>query len=320
MGNIGFYHDGENEHECTIIKRGTNNVRIQLANAPASIKVPRESVREWRLDQPCRIVPNLPIARLYKYFRDLTGSPNEKLSAIKSHLGLDRYGSKHDTYLSEIFARSLSQSNFYDNRYSPFHPAERGTPKADSPFADSLVANWIATRVVEFRGSEICYVDRELAPFGTHKSCTELGESAEYSSGGGMDLLLASGAGSDCVIPVVCEIKASTETVGPTFALTQSIMYAAQLATKNQFCRLRRTYPSIFSKLQVDSPQCKVLIIIETPKGCEEQDLHYANELANSTLKALSERGINEVQAIEIAGCQLVTNEINLDLFFDSEC
>ena len=49
------------------------------------------------------------------------------------------------------------------------------------------------------------------------------------------------------MVPAIGEIKAATETVGPTFALVQSLMYTAQLVTRNQFLRLKKHYCKTFA-------------------------------------------------------------------------
>ncbi|WP_237607753.1 hypothetical protein, partial [Roseimaritima sediminicola] len=76
-------------------------------------------------------------------------------------------------------------------------------------------------------------------------------------------------------IPAIGEIKADSEVVGPTFALIQSLMYASQIATPNQFERLAKQYPNDFGHLTKNAPTVEIIVILESIEKCISEDLAY---------------------------------------------
>ena len=223
MGYEGYLRSGEQEIGIQIIRMGAKNSRIIVDGVEKL--VPTECVRrkdEASNDPPCRILPTVPLERLYRKFRKQSGSKAAKFDAIVEALN-GRHGAKDACFLAELFRRSVALAAFYENIESAFYPG-RSTGSQTGKYASELVYKLSEAKTVTLANDTITWVDYEIFPFRTTLSCTELGESAKSTAGGGMDLLLRSGAG----LPVVGEIKANTEHVGPTFALVQSLMYASQ--------------------------------------------------------------------------------------------
>jgi hypothetical protein len=102
---------------------------------------------------------------------------------------------------------------------------------------------------------------------------------------GGMDILMVSH--KEGVLPAVGEINAGADTVGLTFALVQSLMYSAQIATRNQFMRLRKHYEA-FDAINVEQPRVDVIILLEPDERMNKRDLRYAVSIANDLSKCLS--------------------------------
>ena len=104
-------------------------------------------------------------------------------------------------------------------------------------------------------------------------------------------------------------MKANTEQVGPTFALVQSLMYASQLATSNQFERLANHYDE-FADLSFDDPAIEILIVLESASDCLQKDLEFALELGQQTQQELAPL-IRSIQFVE-------TGSIKTSVSFDA--
>ena len=137
-------------------------------------------------------------------------------------------------------------------------------------------------------------------------SCCENGKPATSVGSGGMDLLLASTL-NGVVLPAIGEIKAASETVGPTFALVQSLMYAAQLATANQFMRLKLHYKGAFSKIDERKPRMDVFVLAELNHKLNKDDLIYARCLADELCECLQQH----LRQIVFLSCKTEGNAIN---------
>ena len=100
-------------------------------------------------------------------------------------------------------------------------------------------------------------VDYEVSLWRTTGNAVfEDGRSGESSSRGGLDLLLRSQDGG---LPIVGEIKAAGDT-NLFLALIQSLTYAAELTSTNQFDRLKKRYGH-FAALDSARPRCDVYLI-----------------------------------------------------------
>ena len=177
----------------------------------------------------------------------------------------------------------MNQAGFYRNVDEGFCPDREEQRAANDNYAQMLVQHLRNGALVEVDDLAFSMVDFEIFPFRTTRSCTERGEPATSAGSGGMDMLLAVNI-DDVTVPAVGEIKADTENVGPTFALIQSLMYASQIATPNQFERLAERYPNVFGHLRDESPTVQIIIVLESANRCIPEDLDFAKELATSMM------------------------------------
>ena len=238
----GTYFDGHDSVGCVVKTVGTKNTRIVLDDGTEKL-VDSKAVtleNEIRKDTPERLIPTIPLETFYRSLRDLKGSKQSQFQLLHDLLN-KRHGPKGAMFLGELFRRSVQHSDFYSNITETFYPPRKGRVATESPFADDLVEKLRHNKTIQVGSHRLEYVDYEIFPFRTTLGCGESGKSATHAGSGGMDLLLASDL--DGVLPGVGEVKAATEQVGPTFALVQSLMYSAQLATRAQFLRLKKHYP-----------------------------------------------------------------------------
>ena len=157
------------------------------------------------------------------------------------------------------------------------------------------------------------FVDYEIFPFRTTKSCCENGKPATSIGSGGMDLLLASNQ-DGVVVPAMGEIKAATETVGPTFALVQSLMYTAQLVTRNQFLRLKKHYGGPFASIDEKHPRMDFFVLLEVDRKLNQDDLSYALSLADKIKSPLSEY----LRQIVFMSCRITGDAVECDPVTDN--
>lgn len=289
---LAHYFDGRDKLNCRIKRMSAKNTRIVLENGEERL-VPSESVKAITNDsqsKSSRIIPTTPLEIFYRHLRKFTGTPNEKFSALIDRLE-NRHGPTGEDFIGELFHRSIKHAEFYDNIEEAFYSdrSSRNSVTQDR-FAFSLVEQVHRFGRIKLESQEIAFVDYEVFPFRTTLSCHENGNPASRSGAGGMDLLLASGG-----LPAIGEIKAGTEQVGATFALIQSLMYAAQLLTRNQFERLKKYYPHAFNKnLNEDSPQVNIVLLFEANKLPCKRDLDYAMTLADG-VRSLFGRYLGQV-------------------------
>lgn len=97
-------------------------------------------------------------------------------------------------FVAELFVRSQTQMCHYENGNEGFYsPGLRPTRTAQKAFANDLV-ELLSNDDVKF-GSDsdaFGFVDYEINPLRTTRSCWESGKPATSSDAGGMDLLLTS--------------------------------------------------------------------------------------------------------------------------------
>lgn len=246
---------------------------------------PNLSVKRESLTIKSRVVPITPLRRFYAGLRKLTGNPEAKFDALRSRLtGRSEVREVGDVdFAAELFIRSQMQMREYANAGEGFYPHDlRLTRTAQGKFANKLV-DLLDVGDVTFGcdADAFGFVDYEINPLRTTRSCWENGKPATSSGTGGMDLLLTSSS-EGVALPAVGEIKASTEQVGPTFALIQTLTYAAELVTPNQWERLGRHHPSLESVCNTDAdPRVDIIVILQGPYVPNE-DLQYAQALAGS--------------------------------------
>lgn len=306
--NFGYGELNGVRAEFQIMGSGPRNTRIRyLGGDEEGELVPTGNVERYELGQGCRVVPQTPLKRFYKEARSFRGEKNLLFDKLKFALQEENTSIESSDFLSELFIRSAKQADSYDNHFYPFYQNSNRGNGGDG-WADTLVRNWTKCKLGET--SELIYIDREITPFGTHQSVKEDGTAASDTGSGGIDILLAEGTGEN-VVPVVGEIKADTESVGPTFALIQALTYAAELVTKNQFRRLA-TFPKWhpdtpesykrFNQLDEEKPRGKLLIVLESePTEDDRTDFEFAKELACNTLSCLREKQCNRIAEIVFA-------------------
>jgi hypothetical protein len=129
------------------------------------------------------------------------------------------------------------------------------------------------------------FVGYEVSTLTTTQSKFDDGCPSKKSGQGGMDFLFSSFDGG---LPVVGEVKAATETVGPFFALVQAMMYASELVTEPQWARLVHCFPEQFGGLrtQARSRQVDLYLIFEkTEEGTAESEMEQVERFARQLLE-----------------------------------
>jgi hypothetical protein len=302
----GFYFNGQDRISCRIKRRGAHNTRIVLDDGK-EILVPSESVtKEARLTSTDteRLIPTIPLETFYRSLRKLRGSKEEQFRSLFKLLN-ERYGPKGAEFLGELFRRSVRHAESYANIEEKFYSTRSTRSSSESEFAKLLVRKMSNNKEIRLEGYTLQFVDYEIFPFRTTYSCNENGEPGSHMGSGGMDMLLAST--KDAVLPAIGEIKAGTETVGPTFALVQSLMYAAQMATSKQFSRLEQHYGWAFDKLSEHEPKVDVIVFLEPHEKLYRKDLEYALSLSEEVGRILSKY----VRQIAFVSCSIVDDAIS---------
>lgn len=302
------YYEDSDPVDCAIIRRGKKRTRILLAHGitklvPSELVVP--DLAEIKKDLPARMVPVIPLEMFYREVCDLSGSKEERFQQLRKLLD-SRHGPKDADFLAELFIRSVSHAGFYDNADEPFY--RQRSQRGEQPgFANRLVEMAREVGEIKYQDHAVQFVDYEIAPFRTTRSRLESGEAATGSGAGGVDLLLAADQFGE-LIPAIAEIKAATESAGPTHALVQALTYAAQLATLNQFTRLAEHYP-VFTGILAEEPELDVLLIFEKDSAVTAGDLDFAKSLA----AALSEQ-LDEIRRIIFLSCDITGGEIKCEV------
>lgn len=263
--------------------------------------------KEQDKDAPERMIPTIPLEAFYRRLRKLKGSPQEKFEILYRLLEKP-HGPKGAMFLAELFRRSVRHSDFYSNITEMFYPIRKGRVAIKSPFADDLVEKMQKSKTIQVGSRKLEYVDYEIFPFRTTLSCEESGKPATRAGSGGMDLLLASD--DNGVLPGVGEIKGCKEQVGPTFALVQSLMYSAQLATRAQFLRLKKHYSGFFGSINTDQPRVDVIVFLEVDKKLNQQDLQYALSLAQEVGNLLA----SYIRQIVFLSCRITDDIISCEV------
>jgi len=286
----GTYIDGQSEIECRVKKSGKKTTRIVFGDGTEKL-VPTSSMKVeagvTNNDAPERLVPTVPLELFYRPLRKLTGTKKEKCQSLLNSLN-ERHGPKGSDFLVELFRRSVQHAERYSNVGERFYDNRKGRVASKYPFAKSLVKTLRSGTSIQAGSLALGFVDYEIFPFRTTKSCCETGKPATSIGSGGMDLLLASTM-NGVIVPAMGEIKAATETVGPTFALIQSLMYTSQLLTCNQFRRLKKHYSDPFAAIDEQRPKMDVIVLLEVDRKLDQEDLKYALSLAADMQERLSD-------------------------------
>lgn len=292
--------------QVQVIRRGANNSRVLFQDGHCEL-VPTASIvfQQVHVPSPKRMVPWTPLRTFYESLRDHRGDAAEKFRQLRLLLN-DRHGPTDADFLGELFCRSQTQVDAYDNRDEPFcEIGNRGASLATPAFANHFV-DLIADGTVQFEGvGAFKFVDYEINPLRTTRSCWENGKSATSSGAGGMDMLVVT-LDEQQQFPAIAEIKAKTETVGPTFALIQALAYAVELTTASQWIRLGRHYLELLGTVcnDVRTPQLDLLILLQGPV-IQNDDLRFACDLAENLLQQDQDRLRNSIRKIHFLDCQI---------------
>ena len=305
----GIYFDGKDRISCHVKKMGDKNTRIVLDDGTEKLVDSKSVTVEEKIstDAPERMIPTTPLEVFYRPLRELNGSKQEQFQILYELLEKP-HGPKGAMFLAELFRRSVRHSDFYSNITEMFYPTRKGRVATKSPFADDLVEKKQKSKTIQVGSRKLEYVDYEIFPFRTTLGCEESGKPATRAGSGGMDLLLASD--DNGVLPGVGEVKAGTEHVGPTFALVQSLMYSAQLATRAQFLRLKKHYPGCFDAINADQPKVDVIVFLEVDRRLNQQDLQYALSLGGEVGRILSAH----IRHIAFLSCRIVGDAISCEV------
>ena len=263
--------------------------------------------KEQDKDVPERMIPTIPLEAFYRRLRKLKGSRQEKFEILYGLLEKP-HGPKGAVFLAELFRRSVRHSDFYSNILEAFYETRKSRVAKKFPFAKVFVKKLDTFKVIHVGNHKLEYVDNEIFPFRTTLGCGESGKSAKRSGSGGLDLLLASDLNG--VLPGVGEIKGCKEQVGPTFALVQSLMYSAQLATRAQFLRLKKHYSGFFGSINTDQPRVDVIVFLEVDKKLNQQDLQYALSLAQEVGNLLA----SYIRQIVFLSCRITDDVISCEV------
>lgn len=294
---------------CKVKRIAAKNTRIVLSNGSEKL-VPSELVTVVDLiedeNTTSRIVPLVPLEALYRRMRKLTGSREERYEGVRSLLA-PRHGPRDADLLAELFARSVRHSEAYSNISEAFYPSRAKRSDTSAPFAKRLVSKLGDGVALQIGSHQSKMVDYELFPFRTRRSCCEDGRPTTRIGSGGMDLLLAFNC--DGILPAIGEIKAKTEMVGPTFALVQALLYAAQMATRNQFLRLQKHYPTELGGIDSANPRMDILVLLEAGDNLQSDDLNNAVLLGRS----IGEQLRNHLRHICFLWCEVANDGITCE-------
>lgn len=149
--------------------------------------------------------------------------------------------------LRNLFIASIEKLKHYDNKeeplYNPNRPSKSSTPTRNTPrlqryFEEKQKEN----QSVEIGGSvEYKYLACELSPLRTTKTISEDGTTGKHSGSGGIDIFCYN---TKTRHPVLIEYKSKNDK-SLFFALIQLLTYASELATPNQFYRMRNSWPNL---------------------------------------------------------------------------
>lgn len=304
-----------------VIRKGRKNTRVvfpdghqelvptsslvDVAPLPESERLPEYEPRP----SGERIVPTTPLKSLYRSLRKIGGSKAEYFRSIIERIQ-DRHGPVGAPFIAELFARSQSHMKFFNNEHEAFYVAGARPDRASNHSANRFV-ELLSNGAVDLGNgvTHFEYVDYEINPLRTTRSCFETGKPATSSGSGGMDLLLRSGGNAP--LPAVGEIKAQTEQVGPTFALLQALTYAAELVTPSQWARLGRHFEDHFGDVCTTGtdPVVDVLVLLEAPVDVGD-DLNFALTLAADLLN--DARISDSIRRIEFLEWQIDADAVSI--------
>lgn len=282
----GQYQDDNGVwNECEIIRMCRGNSRIELSSGD---RILWPSARVRLLDLPAgdqlginphtRIVPEIPLQRLYLTLRKFKGSRAQRFEQTEQLIS--GQGNLNATaFITELFGRSVNQMQCYSNEQEGFYSERTARIGKNYKFANDLVQKLNQTGFHNLEnGVAIKMVDYEIFPLRTTRSIRDNGKPAKSKSAGTLDVLFA--VTSDGVtLPGIGEIKAKSENVGITFALIQALMNASLLTTTSQFDRLKSFYGDDFGSISNTKPQVDIILMVEKSSKLLARDVKLAMNL-----------------------------------------
>ncbi len=248
-----------------------------------------------------RTIPTTPLVKRYRGLGPK--SQAERLEEARDLL------EGPETLASE-FAASVERFSAYDNAAEHFYPPSRaqrtasnvvgrtndivlplrdrgGLKPVDAP--DRLVDHDAGERVTAVRADDLAcdYVDRELVVQRTTSPAAWDDGASNRGGGTRLDVLLADRADRT---PIVGEVKLPGDR-DPYYALVQALACASNLATLNQYERMRRHLPrGRFPQLE-GPPRFDIFVLVIEEAGQEGLPLkgRYAEDL-KQTAEALAPR------------------------------
>ena len=282
----GQYQDDNGVwNECEIIRMCRGNSRIELSSGD---RILWPSARVRLLDLPAgdqlginphtRIVPEIPLQRLYLTLRKFKGSRAQRFEQTEQLIS--GQGNLNATaFITELFGRSVNQMQCYSNEQEGFYSERTARIGKNYKFANDLVQKLNQTGFHNLEnGVAIKMVDYEIFPLRTTRSIRDNGKPAKSKSAGTLDVLFAV-TSKGVTLPGIGEIKAKSENVGITFALIQALMNASLLTTTSQFDRLKSFYGDDFGSISNTKPQVDIILMVEKSSKLLARDVKLAMNL-----------------------------------------
>jgi hypothetical protein len=217
-----------------------------------------------------RTAKMIPVTEMRTFYEWLRDRP-EGINKLVLHSALAKWFTEQPSLLMDSFFKSLGAFATYSNPDEDFTPRSNclavNTEKelrATDLLVNTLVEKYAGQIDASFANIDFgaTAVAREVGPMrSTEQSGPwffEDGRSARNPGAGGVDLLLSSNSG---MIPVICEIKVRDDAT-PFYALIQTLTYAAELATPNQYQRLKNVFRSAFHTLSTH-PLVDICILMQ---------------------------------------------------------
>jgi hypothetical protein len=282
--------DHSNGGTVEVLRRGSKNWRVRNPSTGVESVRPKaefsivDAASSDLSSQRQRIIPTTPLRRIYNLLRKQGGGQVESFEAIR--MCLPSRGDEHGSarFLAELCVLSHKYFSLYDNSGEAFVSSKGGriALHEDAKFARRLLHLLQIGKAVEWSPDTTSFdvIEYEVNPWRTTASYFDDGRSASSSGGGGIDILGRWNNSSD---PVVMEIKAITESVGPTFALIQALTYAIELTTLPQWNRLRSVYTKQLGDSFPDNPRVEIALVFEddfTPDQFGTEDYNFMWNLA----------------------------------------
>ena len=175
-----------------------------------------------------------------------------------------------------LFTQSIENLKDYSND-QPFIPEKRTTKIGDKPTTQLQLYfkkyKESDLKINDDPQNSYRYLAHELPPLRSPNSLYETGESARKSGAGGIDIFCYNERSG---LPVVIEYK-SEKDHSLFYALIQSLTYASELLTSNQFERIKSCY-------EIECPSEKIEIMILFDKDKKIKDLEFVKEICRTMI------------------------------------